>query len=99
MLACTLLAPQIEEAVGEPHLLGIFGLGVDRERQRLGLGRARRSSAICSSISPVGSFGLTVSGERCDDLPGHGDDAFEPQRVGRGEKRRASMSITHCVMP
>ncbi len=38
MLAWTLLAAQIEEAVFEPHLLGIVGLGIDRQRQRLGLG-------------------------------------------------------------
>ena len=37
MFACMPLAPQIEKAVGEAHVLGIFGLGVDRKRERFGL--------------------------------------------------------------
>jgi len=36
------LAPEIEEAVFEPHVLGIIGVAVDREGQRLGLGLQRQ---------------------------------------------------------
>ncbi len=32
-----LITPQIEKAVGEAHLLGVFGVGIHRERQQLGL--------------------------------------------------------------
>ena len=56
------------------------------------------SSAICSSTSPVGSLGLTVSGERSTTLPVNGHDAFEAQRVGCA-KSGPAMSMTHCVTP
>ena len=57
------LAPQVEEAVAQAGVLRIVALGVDLERQLLG-GRLEEQASATTSTSPVGRFGLTVSGLR-----------------------------------
>ena len=75
------LAPQIEKAIGEAHLLGVFGIGIDRERQRLGLrldfdlgDRQLDLAGVEPGVDGVGRAG--------GDAAGQGDDAFEPERIG-----------------
>ena len=82
-----MLAPQIEEAIGEPHVLGIVGVAVDRERQRLG-DRLHRQFGDHQLDLAGRQLRIDRVGRAGDDLAGDGDDAFEPQRVDRGEERR-----------
>ena len=58
MLPCSLLAAQVEVAVVEADILGIFGLAGDRHRQFGGGRLDRRLRAATTSISPVGELGV-----------------------------------------
>ena len=80
-------APQIEEARGKAHVLGVFRLGIDRKRQRFSL---RPNLELGDHQLYLAGIELGVDhirGAR-GDLPGHRDDAFQPQRIGGREQRR-----------
>ena len=91
------LAPQIEKAVGEPHLLGVFGVGVDRQRQRLGgrlhdqladhhldfAGRDLRVHRVGRARTTLPVTVMTLSSRSASAAANSGDDT----------------SITHCVTP
>ena len=85
-----LLAPQIEKAVGEAHLLGVFGIAVDRERQRQGLrldfDRGDHELDL-AGIEP----GVDGVGRTGGDPPGHRRHTFQAQRVGGWEQRRGGV--------
>ena len=68
MFWCRRLAAQVEEAVFEPDVLGIFLLAEHRHRQFVGR-PSTSSAAIRTSISPVGRFGFTVPSARGTTLP------------------------------
>ena len=88
------LAPQIEKAIGKAHVLRIFGLGIDRKRQRLGL---REDLYVGDGELDLAGVELGVDriGRAGGDPPGHRDHAFEPQRVRRREERRRD--IDHAL--
>ena len=97
MFLCSLLAAQIEEAIFEPHVLGIFLVAEDRQRQFRG--RAQNldlrhidfdlsRSAFPSSRSPPAR--LHRCRQRHAPIPS--------ARFGR-EKAGESGSTTHCVIP
>ena len=97
-VAVQLLAAQIEEAVAEPHLLGVSASPLTGNGSGSALD-STSSSAIASSTSPVGSLGLTVSGVRATTAPVTRHDALEPQRVRPRRRAALATSITHWVMP
>jgi hypothetical protein len=86
-LGVDVLPPQIEKAVGQPHVFRVFGVGVDREGQRLGhrlhlervddqldlAGRQARVDRVLDALR---------------DAPGHRHDAFKAQCLGSREQRR-----------
>ena len=92
MLACRRLAPEIEEAVSEPRVLGIVRLAEHRQRQLLGL-RQHLELLILTSTSPVGRLGLTVSGVRATTSPSMRTTHSGLSRLGLLEGRR--MRIGH----
>jgi hypothetical protein len=93
------LAPQVEKAVGQPHVLGIVGVGVDRQRQRLG-GRLHRQLGNRQLDLAGRQVRVDRVGRAGDDTTGDGDHAFQPQRVGRREQRRRHIddALRHAVM-
>ncbi len=83
------LAAQVEVAVLQPDLFRIVGLAEHRQRQ---LGRLRQHRHGCAtriSISPVGRFGFTVSGDAGHHLAVDADHALGAQALDDGEARRA----------
>ena len=85
------LAPQIEKPVGEPHLLGIFGLGVDRERQRLGFRLDFELPRSPARPRRWSSFGLTVSAERAVTRPVTVTTLSRRSPSAVGEQRRGGV--------
>ncbi len=81
------LAPEVEKAVREAHLLRVLGVAVDRERQRLG-GRQQ----FVGVDDQLDFAGRQVRVDRLrrplDDRAGERHDAFEPQPVHLGKQRR-----------
>ena len=55
-------------------------------------------ASMTSSTSPVGRFGLTVSGERSTTLPVN-DTTLSSRSPSTCAKSGEDTSITHCVMP
>jgi len=93
------LPAQIEEAVFETRFLGIVDVGIDRERQRIGLGLQHE----------FGDLDLDLAGRerRVDRLgrarqhhAGDRDDAFQLQRDHPGEHRAAAVDhdLGHAVI-
>jgi hypothetical protein len=80
------LAPEIEETIFEPHLLGIIGVGIDRQRQRLRLGEhlERRDLQLHLAGRQLGIDGL---GRAFHNRAADADYAFEPLRIGALEER------------
>ena len=91
------LAPQIEEAIGEPHVLRILGLGIDRERQRLGL---RLDFDVGDDeLDLAGArLGLTVSAERATTRPVIVTTLSSRSASATGNSGEDT-SITHWVTP
>ena len=91
------LAAQVEEAVAQPDVLGIFGLAEHRQRQ-LGRSDSTSISAANTSTSPVGSSGLTVPSGRGRHLAVDPDHPFGAHRLGRAKAGRSG-SATIWVRP
>ena len=93
------LAPQIEEAVFEPHVLGIIGVHVDRERQRLG--RALNFDALDLELDLAGrQLRVDRVVGALHHRAGDGDDVLEPLRVDVLEQRvrHVDDALRHAVM-
>jgi hypothetical protein len=94
-----LLAPEIEEAVGEPRLLRILLVAEDRHRQlgrrteHLEVGRVDLDRAC----GPVGVLGARRA---MPDFPVHPHDVLGPQGLGGREGRRIRIDhhLRHAVV-
>ena len=87
------LAPQIEKAVAEPHVLGILGVTVDRERQGVGGGQHLQFGEVELVIA-----GLTVSAVRAAIRPVR-DTTLSSLSASTSPNSGDDTSMTHCVTP
>ncbi len=81
------LAAQIEETVGEAHLLGVFGFAVDRKGQWL-RGRQQFERGDHQLNFPGCQAGVDRILGALDDPPGQRHDALEPKRVNLAKQSR-----------
>ena len=87
------LAPQIEEAVLQAHVLRIVGLAEHRQRQLLGRATSTSISVANSSTSPVGSSALTVPSGRVAHAAVNAHHPLGAQRLG--DLERGTVGIGH----
>ncbi len=93
------LAPQVQEAVAQPHLLARVGVLVDRHGKLLRLALDGQFAEL--HLHPAGGQ-LVVDGLRraLHHHARHGDDGFDPQPLGRLEDRvgRVHHALGEAVM-
>ena len=91
-----LLPPQVQEAVAEAHILRIRVLAHDLERQHVGRGLHHQ---VRDAHLDLARRQLRVHCRRLPrhHLPGHGDHALEPHRLGR--RKRGTPRRQHTLRP
>ena len=81
------ITPQIEEAVREPHVLGVIGIGIHRKRERLRL-RPHFDSADHQLDFAGWEPRVNRVGRARGDTSGHRHHTLQPQRIRRAKHRR-----------